>query len=284
MSDHRHKNGTGKSALFSELSTKELEMLIGDAFFEDEIDVELLEGLLDIYNNRSDVPAVDVDAAWERFNRDYAGSDEIYLTEDADNATQTNHNEERARPHRRKRALRYSSIAAALILITVAISSLTTPAGANIWNAIANWTNGTFWFGDQNTNKQISVELESLHETLADNGVTDQIAPTWLPEEYTLFDLSVLSLTDRTLFIAHFRANTLDLIIQIIMRSDQFFHSYERDENEAELYRRNGVDHHIVSNIGKTNVLWATSNYECIIGGDISVDEAKQMINSIYER
>ena len=50
------------------------------------------------------------------------------------------------------------------------------------------------------------------------------------------------------------------------------------------MYTRYGVDYYIMTNNRNTKVLWGIGNYECAISGDISVEEAKQMINSINER
>ena len=110
------------------------------------------------------------------------------------------------------------------------------------------------------------------------------VAAKWLPDRYTLFDLSVYRPSDRTVFSALFKDDAGELIIQIVVQTDPFMHNYERDDTEIELYNRNGIDHYIMTNNGKTNVIWITGNYECSIGGDITAGEAAKIVDSIYER
>jgi len=280
LSDNRQDSILNDPEFLSKLSTEELEALIEEIFFNGDSDFSDIRGILDIYSSREGVPVMDVDAAWETYKRDYMGQSEIYLTEDAGNPTQTNRSEKRARPHGRKRILRYSFIAAALIVV---LFFFATPVGASLLGSFTNWTSGVFWFGDQEVHK-VNAELESLHDALAVHGVTGNLAPTWLPEGFTLYDLSIMPTPKKTVIHALYYSNSGELTIQLILSTDLPSHSYEKDENNIELYRRNGVDHYIMTNSGRVNALWSIGNNECLVTGDISVDEVKHMINSIYER
>ena len=48
-------------------------------------------------------------------------------------------------------------------------------------------------------------------------------------------------------------------------------------------YEINGMHHDMVSNYENNLVAWTNENVECIIQGDLSMDELKQMIDSIYK-
>ena len=86
------------------------------------------------------------------------------------------------------------------------------------------------------------------------------------------------------MIIAFFEDGDNTLTIQYALLSDESLLVYEKDDNEVEIYYRNDIVYHIMVNAGKTNVVWNAVDYEGMITGGISVDEAKQMIDSIYER
>ena len=88
MSDNRRDYSVSQKESFCNVSTDELETLIGDLLLGNNTDYKLLGELLEIYEKRDGVPDIDVDAAWETFKCDYMGQGEIYLTEDADNLFQ----------------------------------------------------------------------------------------------------------------------------------------------------------------------------------------------------
>jgi hypothetical protein len=286
MSVNQYNGSTDNSGHLNNINIVELENLIYNVFSEDEINVELLDELLDIYDKHDDVPAVDVNAALERFKRDFINQGETYLTEDAedaDNTMQTSRAVISTHPNRRKSMLRYGYIAAALIVILTIILYSTT-AGASVRLAIGNWTSETFSFGPLRFATQPNPELESLYKTLDDYEITDRLAPTWLPDEFSLFDLSIFALADRTVIVALFIDGSRVLTIQIVKLLGFTFHDYEKDETEIELYPHNDIDHYIMMNNERVVVVWSTGDYECSIIGDITKDEARQMIDSIYER
>lgn len=44
-----------------------------------------------------------------------------------------------------------------------------------------------------------------------------------------------------------------------------------------------GITHLLATNMGRSVALWANGPAECAITGDITIDELKQVIESIYE-
>ena len=279
MSDNRHTEHNNAEHKGS-ISNEALEDLIGDIFMEDDIDVDLLEDLLEVYKKRVDLPNSDINAALERFKRDYIGNEEAYLTEDAEKTTQTIITHMSVQPQKRKRTLRYRYVVAAILMIFFFV----TPAGASLRGVIAQWSSETFSFGSQGISKKISEELKSLHDALTEHGITDRIAPRWLPDGFTLLELTVIHIPDRTVLYSYYSNGEKTISIQIANLKDSSSYYYEKDESEITLYQRNGVDHYIMTNNGKAVVVWGIGSYECAISGDISVDEAKIMIDSIYER
>ena len=280
MSGDRHEKSDNTSVFFESLSNEEIERLICDVFFEDDIDNELLACLLDAYDKRGIFDDIDVDAAFKRFRHGIIEQEESGAPEDADDSPQTRKARKGEHNKRRVRALRFSYAAAALIAVAVLLFA--TPVGASILRSIANWTSEKFWFGDREIIEERSKELITLHNALAEHDVTDIIAPTWLPEGYVLSEFSENSFPARTTIYSHFEDGEKALAVHIVILFESSVHQYEKDENEIEIYTRNGIDHCIMTNNSRVVVLWTTGNYECAISGDISALEAKHMIDSIY--
>lgn len=60
--------------------------------------------------------------------------------------------------------------------------------------------------------------------------------------------------------------------------------SYEKDGTLVEIYPANEIEHYIYENNGRISITWYTDVFECSLRADITVDEARSMIDSIYER
>ena len=48
-----------------------------------------------------------------------------------------------------------------------------------------------------------------------------------------------------------------------------------------EIYTVNGVDYYIFSNTETMQAAWSIGEFECIIGGKLTLEEVKRMIDSI---
>ena len=55
------------------------------------------------------------------------------------------------------------------------------------------------------------------------------------------------------------------------------------DEGDPIPYEAGGITHLLTTNAGRPVALWANGPAECCISGDITMEELKQMIDSIYE-
>lgn len=80
----RRDSSVDSKCFFDGISTRDLEVLIGEVLLDDDADHVFLSELLEVYDKREGVPDIDVDAAWSRFVCDHMGQGEIYLTDDPD--------------------------------------------------------------------------------------------------------------------------------------------------------------------------------------------------------
>ena len=58
--------------------------------------------------------------------------------------------------------------------------------------------------------------------------------------------------------------------------------NYEKNEGSPEEYYVNGIPHYIMGNMARNVAIWRNGNVECSIQGFLTVDQLKQMIDSIY--
>ena len=112
----------------------------------------------------------------------------------------------------------------------------------------------------------------------------EDVVPTWLPKGFVLCDSSVVELRSKTVILSQFNNGSKKLILQYVIHEDFMDIQYEWSRESAITHNRGGIEHFISANEDKLSVVWKNANCECYITGDITVEEAMRMINSIYER
>lgn len=184
--------------------------------------------------------------------------------------------------------LRCAAVIALVLVVLFAASTTAQAFGVDVWDKFAVWTQEIFHFADgtQTTEatppeKENNLELASLQDALSQYSIDEKIAPTWLPEGYVNKDLSIMNSPRERTIRAIYDNNGTELIIyihQIIGGSPQ---RTEKNDDLFEVYSVNGVEYYIFSNNVTMQAVWVVGEFECIIGGEVTIDEMKAMINSI---
>lgn len=182
---------------------------------------------------------------------------------------------------------------AAAVLAIVLILALGTTATANafdydIWGRFANWTKEIFHFTDlkQGTtatepDKENNLELKSLQDALTQYKVTENLIPAWLPEGYTNRDLQIMESPRGRTIHAVYEKNASELIIQIRQTIGVPANQIEKNDDLLEVYTVDGVEYYIFSNTETLQAAWSIGEFECMIGGNITLEEMKLIIDSI---
>ena len=71
------------------------------------------------------------------------------------------------------------------------------------------------------------------------------------------------------------------MVIKIRQTIGASANQIEKSEDLLEIYTVNGVDYYIFSNNANLQAAWTIGEFECAIGGKITLEEMKMMINSI---
>ena len=245
--------------------------------------------------------------ALEVFKAEYSGHESAFIDCAFDESAQTNPREEPAglnmhslivvndafqtknaiqskKPYKRVRTiLRGVGVAAAILLFLLFIDAIA--FGGFYRQSTAKWSRELFSFSDDVSDVKISECLKDLHDALKKHHIEDCLAPTWVPDGFDQVNFSVIEMDSRLTFYSYMSKEGISLTVQIISFGDSSSSLYESNvDNEVIIYLRNGVEHCITRNDSKTTIYWVYEKYECHIIGDITVEDAEKIIDSVYER
>lgn len=186
------------------------------------------------------------------------------------------------------RLLRTIAAVLAVVLILTAGTTITAKAlNYDIWRKFASWTTEIFHFRDgpqasvSNPDQSNNMELASLLGALAQHKIPETTVPTWLPDGYKHKDITVMQSPKETSVHAIYERNNLELIIRIRQSIGVEPEQIEKNDDLLEVYVVGGVEYYIFSNTASLQAAWNIGEFECIIGGNITLEEMKKMIDSI---
>ena len=274
---------------FDSMTNEELEEILrldAQKTEGEESDLEMLFYVMEVLAVRrknSENPGKTAGEAFETFK-------EHYMPDDSDDTAQVSPKAQviSIKPTKPHRPWLSRLVATAAILALILVSSVTVHAmGIDIWDIVVKWTQETFHFG---TTSQIEVtgpattdnrKYASLQEALDHKSITMPLAPTWIPNGYLLYDLRVDESPMQMTFFAVYQYDAKKIKIQIKCYLDADPEQIEQSDSLIEEYESDGTTYYIFENHEELKAVWITENFECYIAGTLSIDELKNMINSI---
>lgn len=231
---------------YDEMSTEALEEILRLDFqmSEDtESDIDAIMYISEVIAKRdkqSGAPAVNVEAAWEQFRTKYlpyADGRSLYDFDDDEpgcakaSASASDDPAPNGKKHisaRGRRRLGRIAILAAAVAVLFSLMMATTYAlGYDLWGAFARWTKDTFAFGSgsvtSNTEEPVKgAEYPTLQAALDLYGITEPLAPTWVPDGFVLDSVSVDDTSNPRVIIfqANYGCEDRWIAIQITMHRD----------------------------------------------------------------
>lgn len=116
-----------------------------------------------------------------------------------------------------------------------------------------------------------------------DFDIDGHVVPTWVPER--LGEPSVLAgcNVEGTYFRVTYEAEDefLNFYCSEIPPANR--QSTEKDYQDADVKKIQGISHFIVVDMGITKVVWENGELECHLSGNLSEKEMKEVLYSIYE-
>lgn len=198
----------------------------------------------------------------------------------------------------RRRLGRVASFAAAIAILLGLMTVTAYAMGYDLWAVVAQWTKDTFTFvpaskvsdvGEPNVSATLnSGEYADLQAALDAYGVTEQLAPTWVPDGFYIDEVvvNVNSSPDYVVFNICYKTDIKSIIIQIKMHHNQENVSYttwQKDDMDVDTVIIADCTFYTMQNAGRECAVWTNGPFECTINGDISSDELLKIIESIYD-
>ncbi len=282
MSENRSR-GIRDFSTYDAMTTEALEEILRsdvNAPVGEESDVELILHVMEVLANRRNAEGntrKTAEQAWETF-------EQYYLPK----AEKENMAGKKLPVRSDGRWLRCLIASAAAVVLVVCIPLAASAFGwKDVWNAVAKWAKETFSFvsGENAEYCEPSPDYEgenvSFQEFLVKSEVNANLVPSWIPDGYVL-ELTKKELSpERKIYAAYFINGDKELRIRVQTYPSTDALNIEIEEDILETYPSADTVYYIFSNEDQIQVVWVTDSYECCISGDISLDEAKMMIDSI---
>jgi len=264
------------------LSTPALEKLLSADFLSDEdnLSPEEIHKITEVITKReketNTSPQVDVDAAWETFLAKVKDlpPEETPAIKEEDKVVPLH------KPRRYVKKLRWAVATAAVLCALVVPASAT-----GMLDDLSQWVSGTFSLSPvggsvEGINSAIYDELKTEVEAITDVS----ILPTWYPENSILERITVDNLDFATILNAEFSLNEKSFLftVKVVDNIDTFNSTYEKNDTAPERYIINEIPHYIMNNYDQNMILWRNENVECCISGELSIEDLKMMVDSIY--
>lgn len=263
---------------YEAMETKELEEILrldAEAPEGTQTDTELLLYILEVLasrNNTENITENKAQKAWESFERNY-------MPEECQNPV--------ARKKRVPWLRRLAATAAAVALLIVIPFSTKALTLEEIMEIFGRWAKETFSFvSSENTEvSEPSPEDQDdylfLQELLEENNRDSSMVPTWIPSGFSLEKIEKDVTPIQETYSARYVKGDLFFRIRVQNYLDDDFQKIETSQEYSEIYSVGNQDYYIFHNNKQNQAVWVRGTYECIISGNLSIDEMKLMIDSI---
>ena len=282
MSENQNRNDYSQ---YDSMTTEELEEILrldAEAPQGQAADGELIFYVMEVLARRkqnSSNPGKTAQQAWESFQKNYLPTEEETITP----VTQTVQSA-KVSCHWLRRIVAAAAVLVILVGVPLTVSAF---SWTELWDAVAKWAKETFSFVSsedvQLTEPAPSdtQQYSSLQELLAETDQEYDFIPTWLPDGYELEDITVAENPMQRNYVAYYRKGEtpLRITVQSFVMEDP--EKVEINENLIELIEYGGIEYYVFSNNAKIQVIWTRDSYQCVVSGDLTIEEIKTMINSI---
>lgn len=190
----------------------------------------------------------------------------------------------------------HSSFARLLPAAAVLVISLCTVSaqafGLNVFTSFVRWTSEIFHLSDSTTSSATvrirpleegeETTYDTLEEALAAFGIDAPIVPKEIPERFELVEVIAAQRVTGVQILAVYESKNGSIQIQYKEENLDFF-ALEKEYGYVDFHDVENVEHYLLSDLGRQKAIWQNGDFECVISGDVSEQEIKTMIDSIYK-
>ena len=284
---------------FDDYSVEELKNAYNRLFFLSDLndaDLAELEQILAALQKKDPLtPSRSVDEMWDEFQTLYApnsaelgirgsfDSEEVVSAKPEPDTAAEVPSGTKITPIPRKRhrkIIRIGLIAAALVVVLAATAAA---MGYNLWGWLPIWGEEELHFVAETPRQEAGDDdLQNIPGVLAAMGISDPLYPNWLPEDLARTEVQII---EEPLFLyENFSSAERHLSITISQISGSETAVYQKEGNPPLEYITGGnVVHYIVDNTNEMSAIWYTHSYTTLIVGNVTIEEMKRIIDSVYE-
>ena len=273
-------NRTGKN--YDDMTLEELQQEFREAFFETDIIDDTvndeLEELQDALCKKRPVEFLHTpDESWEHFLIDRAEELEPFFSpEVAAEAEEPKANTRTVRMRAVPTLLRRVLIAAVVVVLLAGAALAADSLG--LWAWVLQWNAGT---GRYEPVAMEATTAASIPAALEELGITEPVYPAHMPKGFVITETHI---SEEPLILVEQYARGNQHISITITPIKGFKNIVYQKQGEAIREYQSGTDiHYILSSERNITAIWYTKNYATTISGDISLDDIKTIIDSIYE-
>lgn len=289
-----------ESAYFQQFTTQQLETMLrlelDQPQQEDEaVLLQILEVLKEREKDKGTLP--DVQKAWERFQSQYNIPEmeglELYdLEEEAPAQEKEAKREKKVVPIRFggwwRKIPKTARVAVATLFVTFSTITVAQAAGIDFYGIMGTWTNNIFQFrASENTpTPEQQKDTEKIQTELTAMGVYQDLAPTWWPEGFEMYDITHVPVEGEFDSLACSYENketnkSFGYSLDVYYNPFWLTTPFEKDDTPIEIYESNGRSFYIMSNIDTLTATWSDGTIVVTIGGQLTRDEIKGILDSI---
>lgn len=294
MRDDAHRDKSQENMDLSSLSVADLEAQLEEALehmTEETYDESLVEAYMKALEQKSPMPDMpDTATAYASFLRRLGETEGTSYH----------------RPIRKTVRFRMAFVAALAVAALVGGMVLAQAAGVDVFGALARWTDDTFhfepvheaserdstdlgWKGSAGVSSGDSAQgkiipADSVQEVLDQFCITEVTAPSWIPQGYTLKEVSVLAEEPYMFMLAatYVHPEKRTISFDVMTHSNMSFSTVEKNSGEVEAWTVQGKTYYFMENSKNHTIAWVTDHFECYLGGP-EREELQAMVDSIYE-
>lgn len=276
-----------------QLSVKELEAILRGELLSPTSDEELTDHILEVImeKERQQGGLPDVQAARADFDRLYRGLEEPLYTA-GDEEGEAAEQERAAAARTRKLRLRGIGLAAAIVAVLLAVTTVPVLGHANVLYMLAHWTEKSFGFhimdygpDDSAQRQQLPQEFAELQAALDERNITQPLIPQYIPDGFQVDEgkMVISPVTGDIDFTLNLQCENESIRYRVVQSDGEQTEIYEKDDGTVERYLAGGVEHYLFSNNGYYVAAWSGNEIEGSILTTLPVEELKQIIDSIYK-
>lgn len=249
-----------------------------DTSTAENLDVSLVQDYLELLDKRAPIPE---EVATKDVWSDFKNSHSVLFEEHSD--TQNFDEGGRESPHKNscRIFIRVGIVAAILATFCISAAAL----GFRPVKAVIEWASEAllvYWHpsGNMELHSDIDVEYHSLEEALKANGVDAQGCIQWIPEEYSLANIDVLSTELGTKYIATYSSGKSELFVRVMQMADKVVSTYEKEKGGKTVVH-DDIEFFVLPNNGITTISWKSEQCIFTITGELSEKEVELIIKSV---